>query len=174
MSLIEVKNAIRTYQMGDETFYALNDVSFEIKEGEFVAIMGTSGSGKSTLMNRLFPHLQLSTSAISRKIERGRHTTRQVDLFPLSEAANCGYVADTPGFSMLDFERFDFFDKEDLPETMREFLPLIGNCRYTKCSHTKEEGCAILQAVREGAIPQSRHASYVELYDTLKQKKKWN
>ena len=143
-------------------------------DGRIAAFAGASGIGKSTLMNRLFPHLQLSTSAISRKIERGRHTTRQVDLFPLSDTAGCGYVADTPGFSMLDFERFDFFDKEDLPETMREFLPLIGNCRYTKCSHTKEEGCAILQAVREGAVPQSRHASYVELYDTLKQKKKWN
>lgn len=146
----------------------------ENSEGRIAAFAGASGIGKSTLMNRLFPHLRLSTSEISRKIERGRHTTRQVELFPLSEASDCGYIADTPGFSMLDFERFDFFSKEDLPETMREFLPLIGACRYTKCSHTKEEGCAILDAVRQGRIPPSRHASYVELYDTLKQKKKWN
>jgi len=142
--------------------------------GNISAFAGASGIGKSTLMNRLFPHLSLSTSEISRKIERGRHTTRQVELFPLSEDAHCGYIADTPGFSMLDFERFHFFDKEDLPETMREFLPYIGRCRYTKCSHTKEEGCAILQAVKEGKIPPSRHASYLELYETLKNKKKWN
>ena len=142
--------------------------------GNISAFAGASGIGKSTLMNRLFPHLSLSTSEISRKIERGRHTTRQVELFPLSEEAHCGYIADTPGFSMLDFERFHFFDKEDLPETMREFLPYIGQCRYTKCSHTKEEGCAILQAVKEGKIPPSRHASYLELYETLKNKKKWN
>lgn len=142
--------------------------------GKIAAFAGASGIGKSTLMNRLFPDLRLSTSEISRKIERGRHTTRQVELFCLSEAIDCGYIADTPGFSMLDFERFDFFDKEDLTTTFREFVPHIGQCRYTKCSHTKEEGCAILAAVREGQIPQSRHASYCELFETLKAKKKWN
>ena len=137
------------------------------------AFAGASGIGKSTLLNSIFPHLDLSTSEISRKIERGRHTTRRVELFPLSGDADCGYIADTPGFSMLDFERFDFFDCEALPETMREFVPLIGSCKYTKCSHTKEEGCAILEAVRRGEIPPSRHASYVELHGILKQKKKW-
>ncbi len=153
---------------------ALSDfIDRELAE-KTAAFAGASGIGKSTLLNRLFPHLALSTLEISRKIQRGRHTTRQVELFPLSDDINCGYIADTPGFSMLDFERFDFFDKEDLPEAMREFRPLIGACRYTKCSHTKEEGCAILEAVREGQIAPSRHASYVEIYDTLKQKKKWS
>ena len=141
--------------------------------GHTAAFAGASGIGKSTLLNRLFPHLELSTSEISRKIERGRHTTRRVELFPLSESADCGYIADTPGFSMLDFERFDFFSCEELPETMREFLPYIGQCKYTKCSHTKEEGCAILRAVRDGEIPPSRHESYVELHGILKNKKKW-
>jgi len=142
--------------------------------GHIAAFAGASGIGKSTLMNHLFPTLSLSTSEISRKIQRGRHTTRQVELFPLFENADCGYIADTPGFSMLDFERFDFFDKEDLPTTMREFLPYLGSCRYTKCSHTKEDGCAILEAVHKGVIPPSRHASYTELYQTLKSKSKWN
>ncbi len=142
--------------------------------GRIAAFAGASGIGKSTLMNRLFPHLSLGTSEISRKIERGRHTTRQVELFPLSDSDNCGYIADTPGFSMLDFERFDFLGKEDLPAAMREFVPYIGNCRYTKCSHTKEDGCAICEAVAAGKIPLSRHASYTELYDILKRKTKWN
>lgn len=161
---------------------AVEDIGVEpidsfIKErlgGKISAFAGASGIGKSTLLNRLFPHLSLSTSEISRKIERGRHTTREVELFPLSDELECGYIADTPGFSMLDFERFDFFDKEDLPSTFREFEPYIGECRYTKCSHVKEDGCAILAAVKNGEISKTRHESYTELFDTLKQKKKWN
>lgn len=146
----------------------------ENMDGKIAAFAGASGIGKSTLLNRLFPHLSLSTSEISRKIERGRHTTREVELFALSKKNDCGYIADTPGFSMLDFERFDFFDKEDLPSTFREFDPYIGGCKYTKCTHTKEEGCAILEAKRQGLIARSRHESYAELFETLKQKKKWN
>lgn len=143
-------------------------------KGKTAAFAGASGIGKSTLLNRLFPTLALSTSEISRKIERGRHTTREVDLFPLSDDKDCGYIADTPGFSMLDFKRFDFFDKDDLVYTMREFKDYIGSCKYTKCTHTKEEGCAICEAVRRGDIPKSRHESYVELFDILKTRKKWD
>ncbi len=145
----------------------------ELTNGKTAAFAGASGIGKSTLLNRLFPNLELSTSEISRKIERGRHTTRKAELYPLSDALDCGYVADTPGFSMLDFERFDFFEKDDLVTTMREFESYVGKCKYTKCSHTKEEGCAILDAVKQGDIPRSRHESYCELYDVLKTKKKW-
>ena len=138
------------------------------------AFAGASGIGKSTLLNRLFPHLELSTAQISRKIERGRHTTREVTLFPLSDSPKCGYIADTPGFSMLDFKRFDFFEKEDLVDTMREFAPYIGECKFTKCTHTKEQGCAVIEAVKKGDISLSRHQSYVELYEILKTRKKWD
>ena len=74
---------------------------------------------------------------------------------------------------MLDFERFDFFEKEDLVYTMREFEPYIGECKYTKCSHTKEEGCAIISALKAGKIEKTRHQSYCELYEVLKTKTKW-
>jgi ribosome biogenesis GTPase len=142
-------------------------------EGKVAAFSGASGVGKSTLLNRLFPSLGLETGEISRRIERGKNTTRYVELYPLSTKADCGFLADTPGFTMLDFERFDFFDKEDLPETFREFRPYIGECRFTKCSHTKEQGCAILDAMHRGDISPSRHQSFLSLYEVLKKKTKW-
>lgn len=134
------------------------------------AFSGASGAGKSTLLNRLCPGLGLETGSVSQKSERGRHTTRKVELFPMYG----GYLADTPGFTLLDFRRFDFMTKEDLPGSFPEFAPCLGRCRYTKCSHTKEEGCAVLAALSEGKIAKSRHESYLELYGVLKDKHEWD
>ncbi len=141
--------------------------------GKTAAFAGASGVGKSTLLNALFPSLSLQTGEISRRIERGRHTTRRVELYPLGDLPGA-FIADTPGFSMLDFVRFDFFTRDDAAGTMREFEPYIGECRYKKCTHTREEGCAILAAVREGRIAESRHKSFVAMYDALKNKHEWS
>ena len=138
--------------------------------GKTAAFAGASGVGKSTLLNALFPSLSLQTGEISARIERGKHTTRRVELYALEG----GYIADTPGFSMLDFVRFDFFGRDDVAGTMREFEPYIGECRYKKCTHTREEGCAILEAVREGKIAKSRHESFVAMFDALKNKREWS
>lgn len=164
----------------------LDDFIKNALPSKLAAFAGASGIGKSTLLNRLFPSLSLSTSEISKKIQRGKHTTRKVEIFPvispsdLDSDANSdstpdavGYIADTPGFSMLDFERFDFFEKDDLVYTMREFRPYINQCKYTKCSHTKEDGCAIIAALKNKKIEPTRHQSYCELYDVLKTKTKW-
>lgn len=147
-----------------------------LRAGQTAAFAGTSGVGKSTLLNALFPALELETSEVSRKTERGRHTTRCVTLYATTNDEDCPYLADTPGFSSLDFEQFDFFGKDDLPHTMREFAPYLGGCRYTNCSHTKEsaEDCAIVRAVEAGDIPRSRHDSYLALYDILKNKNDWD
>lgn len=144
--------------------------------GQTAAFAGASGVGKSTLLNALFPELRLETSAVSEKTERGRHTTRCVTLYPVNGETDCPYLADTPGFSALDFEQFDFFGKEDLPHTMREFAPYLGGCRYTNCSHTKESAadCAIVRAVEAGEIPVSRHESFLALYEVLKNKNAWD
>ncbi len=136
-----------------------------------MAMAGASGVGKSTLLNKLFPTLELSTGGVSRKTERGRHTTRAVTLYSVGEGL---FFADTPGFSMLDFERFDFFELEDLPLAFREINERIGECRYTKCTHLREDGCAIVDAVKRGEIAKSRHESYVSLYEILKNKHKWD
>ena len=146
------------------------------KKDTIYAFSGASGAGKSTFINLLFPSLTLETGELSHKLERGKNTTRTTELFSLDsllDKSDCGYLADTPGFSLIDFERFDFFEKDDLPLTMREFSNYIGLCKYTKCTHTKDEGCAIIEAVKRGDIPKTRHESFCELYDVLKAKKKW-
>ncbi len=145
--------------------------------GMTVAFAGSSGVGKSTLLNTLFPKLQLEVGNTSIKTERGRHTTKQVRLFPMADLfqnTDCrGFLADTPGFSLLDFENFDFFSLEDLPHTFLEFQPYLLHCKYKKCTHTKEEGCAILEEIKRGNLSKSRHESYLQLYEILKNKKNW-
>ncbi len=143
--------------------------------GMIAAFAGASGVGKSTLMNGLFPTLSLKTGDVSEKIGRGKHTTRSVNLFPLKEllGEGDGFLADTPGFSMLDFENFNFFALSDLPHNFPEFEELLGCCKYTKCTHRKEDGCVILEKVRQEEIPKSRHDSYCMLYELLKNKHEW-
>ena len=141
---------------------------------ELIAFAGASGVGKSSLLNCLFPALALQTGSLSEKIARGKHTTRHVELYPLNDlCGGAGYLADTPGFGMLDFERFDFFSLQDLPQTFREFAPYLGKCRYKKCSHTGEDGCAIAAAVEAGQIARCRQRSYCAIYRDLKDKKEW-
>ncbi len=141
-------------------------------KGKISAVAGASGAGKSTLLNTVFEGLDLTTGELSEKIGRGKNTTRHTQLFDLPGGQG-GYIADTAGFSLLDFERFDFFELEDLPHTFREFTPHLGKCRYTDCTHVGDEECAILEAVAKKEISPIRHASYKELYTTLKDKKKY-
>ena len=126
-------------------------------------------------MNTLFPSLTLATSEISRKIERGRHTTRHVEIFDIQDSPDTGFLADTPGFSLIDFARFDFFDIDELIPTFPELLPYVGKCRYADCSHVGEgaEDCAVARAVKDGLIPESRIASYRAIYRVLKDKNKY-
>lgn len=141
-----------------------------LTHGVVSAFAGASGVGKSTIINALFPHLGLQTGLISTKTERGKHTTRQSRLFRLDEHS---YLADTPGFSLLDFERFFFLSKDELPEAFPEFLPFLHTCRYTKCTHRTEDGCAILEGIECGNISKQRHTSYVSLYSEVATHKEW-
>jgi ribosome biogenesis GTPase len=146
-----------------------------VRWGKTSAFAGASGVGKSTLMNALFPNLNLATSEISRKIERGRHTTRHVEIFDIEDSPETGFLADTPGFSLIDFARFDFYELDDLLATFRELLPYVGKCRYADCAHVGENAdeCAVARAAEEGEIPASRLESYRSIYRTLKAKKKY-
>ena len=137
------------------------------------AFAGVSGAGKSTLMTRMYPDLALKTNTVSRKIERGRHTTRQVELYPVKAGEHTYYLADTPGFSMLDFTRFNLLPLEDLPGAFPEFAECLGECRYTKCTHTKEEGCAILAKLAEGRIAPVRHENFITIGEEIRKKPQW-
>ena len=143
-----------------------------VSHGKTAAFAGASGVGKSTLMNTLFPGLALQTREISRKIERGRHTTRHVEIFDIGSTPDTGYLADTPGFSMLDFARFDFFSLDELLPTFRELLPYVGRCRFADCAHVGEgaEECAVARAAEEGKIAPTRLESYRSIYRVLKNK----
>ena len=142
----------------------------KLLQGKCAAFAGASGVGKSTCINLLFPDLLLKTSDISRKIERGRHTTRHVELFSVKVGDGTALLADTPGFGLIDFVHFDFFELENLAACFSEFYDYIGECKYTKCTHKKEEGCKIVEAVERGEISRSRHESYCAIYDEFKSK----
>ena len=137
--------------------------------GKVTAFIGNTGVGKSTLLNALFPNLNLETGEISVKLGRGRHTTRSVELFK-SEG---GYVADTPGFSTVDLERYEVIEKDDLKYAFPEFEDYLDKCRFSTCSHTCEKGCSVVEALQKGKISPSRHQSYVAMYNEVKDLKKW-
>lgn len=139
--------------------------------GKLSAFTGNSGVGKSSLLNAIEPGFSLQVAQVSQKLGRGKHTTRHVELYRLSCGAE---VIDTPGFSSFDAEELDLTLKEHLAESFIEFRPYLENCRFVGCGHTKEKGCAVLAAVREGSIPESRHRSYVRLYHELKDLRAWN
>ena len=138
-------------------------------KGKVSAFTGNSGVGKSTLINRIFPELELQTGQISRKLGRGKHTTRVVELF---EIDGC-FVADTPGFSTVDLQRYEMIDKTQLQYCFPEFEKYLGECQFTSCSHTCEKGCRILQAVADGEIEPSRHKSYFAMFNEVKDIKEW-
>jgi len=168
---------VETFVTSSESGEGIDGLASYIKDnvrfGKTAAFAGASGVGKSTLMNAIFPGLTLATAEISRKIERGRHTTRHVEIFSIDGGRDTGFLADTPGFSLIDFARFDFFSLEDLPSTFREFAAYFGKCRYQDCAHDGEgsEDCAIIKATKEGRIAQTRLDSYRAIRRVLKEKK---
>ncbi len=138
-------------------------------KGKISAFTGNTGVGKSSLLNSLFPELSILTAEISHKLGRGRHTTRHSELYKVGG----GYVADTPGFSTVDIERYELIRKDDIAGCFPEFGEYINNCRFTGCAHICEKGCAVIEAVKDGRIPVSRHNSYKQMYDEVRNIPDW-
>ena len=161
-------SGIRTIAFSSKTGEGTAEVK-QLLNNSVIAFTGNSGVGKSSLLNRLFPELNIETGDISKKLGRGRHTTRSVELYK----TDGGYVADTPGFSTVDLERYELINKDDLANCFPEFEDYINMCKFTSCAHICEKGCAVLQAVDNGEINKSRHNSYVEMYNEVKDIKEW-
>lgn len=143
---------------------------YDLLAGKFSAFTGNSGAGKSTLLNNICPDLALETNEISRKLGRGKHTTRRVEIYKLS---NNSYVADTPGFSTFNTQMYDRILKDELVYCFPEFEEHIGECRFQDCSHTKEKGCKVIEAVNNGLIKKSRHDSYCQMHAEASLIKTW-
>lgn len=145
----------------DPTILAQVQASFADKLTIFT---GQTGAGKSTLLNHLVPGLDLATAAISHALNRGRHTTRTTDLYPI----HGGLVADTPGFSSLGLLDVTL---DDLRDRFPEFAALAPNCKFRGCQHVSEPHCAVKAALAAGDIMQSRYDNYLQFREELSGKR---
>jgi len=176
----DLDNADALYEIYTEAGFETLRVSAETGEGlevlkplisgKLSAFTGNSGVGKSSILNALDARFSIQVGEVSDALGRGRHTTRHVELFTLACGAE---IMDTPGFSSFESEELNLELKHKLPDTFREFAPYVDQCRFVGCSHTKEKGCAVLNALKDGKIQKSRHASYLRLHDELKPLKDW-
>ena len=139
----------------------------EILEGKTTTVAGPSGVGKSSLINLLAPEACMETGEISKKIERGRHTTRHAELIQLK---GDGYIMDTPGFSSMYLPEME---KEELQDCYPEFAAFEPYCRFQGCSHISEPDCGVKEALSEGKIHPVRYENYCQLYGELKDRKKY-
>ena len=143
------------------------DGLYRILEGKTTVLSGPSGVGKSSMINKLVPEARMETGDLSRRIERGKQTTRHTELFPL---AHNGYIMDTPGFSSVFLPEIE---KEELAGYFPEFDRFFEGCRFRGCAHLEEPGCAVKAAVEEGLIPASRYDNYKLFYEELKNRRKY-
>lgn len=158
----------KTFAVSNETGEGIEKVK-SIIDGGVTVFTGNSGVGKSSLINRMYPDFCLETGEISKKLGRGRHTTRHVELFKVGS----GYIADTPGFSSLDFETNDLIKKDELAFCFPDFTDYIGSCRFSTCAHVNDKGCSLVEAVKNGDVERTRHESYVTMYNEVKDIKDW-
>ena len=163
------KNAgFKTFVLSALKGEGIEELKAELKDS-ISAFTGNSGVGKSSVLNAVLGEDVIATGDVSQKLGRGRHTTRHSEIYPLSFG---GFVADTPGFSSIE-SGDDYSLKENLVNCFWDFDNFKDNCRFASCSHTKEKGCAVINAVENGEIEKTRWQSYLEIYEELKDLKDW-
>lgn len=129
-----------------------------------IVLSGQSGVGKTTFLNHYRPELNLETNDISKSLNRGKHTTRHVELYERTY----GYIADTPGFSALDF---DHIEKDELKNYFVDIKDAGQECKFRNCNHIKEPKCNVKQLVDEGEIAQFRYEHYLQLFNEISNRK---
>ena len=139
----------------------------DLLKGKTTTVAGPSGVGKSSLINLLSPEAEMETGDISRKIERGKHTTRHSELFALDENT---FICDTPGFSSIYLPEME---KEELGIYFPEFAKYEPFCRFQGCAHIHEPGCGVKEALEEKKISPIRYDNYKLLYEELKDKRRY-
>lgn len=164
------KSGFKTYVVSAEDGIGIKELENEMKNS-VSAFTGNSGVGKSSILNHILGENLIATGEVSDKLGRGRHTTRHTELYRIKSG---GFIADTPGFSSLELDLTDFELKEKLQYCFNDFEDYLGKCRFSSCSHTKESGCAVIEAVENGHIQKTRHESYIQLFDELKDLKPWD
>jgi len=143
------------------------DALHDLLEGKITLLSGNSGVGKSTLINRLIPHANLRTADISDVHQMGMHTTTFSEMIPLDGHSSfltphSSFLIDTPGIK--GFGTFDM-EREELTSYFKEIFEFSKQCRFSDCTHTHEPGCAVLKAVEDHYIAQSRYQSYLSMLD---------
>ena len=142
----------------------INEDLQEIFRDKISVLAGQSGVGKSTLLNTLVPDLELNTAEISNALNRGKHTTRHVELVEIGG----GLIADTPGFSTIEFTELD---KYNLKFCFPDFNRFSEACKFRECQHINEPKCGVKQAVAEGELAASRYDSYLAIYQEIENRK---
>ncbi len=139
----------------------------EILNGKTTVVAGPSGVGKSSITNCMQGEVQMETGEISKKLKRGKHTTRHSQVIPVEKNT---FLVDTPGFSSLYLTDMK---EEELRDYFPEFVMYEPQCRFQGCMHIHEPGCAVKEALSEGKISQQRYNNYLALYEELKEKRRY-
>ncbi len=155
------KAGYRVIMTSSKTYEGFREFS-EVFRGRITVLAGQSGVGKSTILNTITDTLAMQTGDISRKIERGKHTTRHAELVELKTG---GYIVDTPGFSTFELSDIGY---EKIELLYPEFNSFQNKCKFTWCSHISEPECSVKEGLKNGLIDEGRYERYIQLYNTLK------